>query len=149
MASTLTSLLVHVVFSTKNREAMIPERVEAGLHAYMGGICRGNGSRLMAAGGVEDHRHLFVSLGKSVAVADLVMEVKRDSSSWMKENGGPAEFGWQDGYAAFTIGRSQVEALVRYIAGQRAHHATVSFQDELRAILRKYEVECDERYVWG
>ena len=77
------------------------------------------------------------------------MEVKRDSSVWMKEHGGPAAFGWQDGYAAFTIGQSQAEALTRYIAGQREHHTRVSFQDELRAILRKYGVEFDERYVWG
>jgi REP element-mobilizing transposase RayT len=149
MASTLTSLLVHIVFSTKHREPMIQVEYERGLFAYIGGICRGHGSALRSGGGADDHVHLYVSIAKTVELADLVMEIKRDSSLWMKQNGGPASFGWQDGYSAFSIGRSQSDDLIQYIENQRAHHQDVSFQDELRAFFRKYDIEFDERYVWG
>lgn len=149
MASTLTSLLIHIVFSTKHRQPMIAPEIDEGLYAYIGGICRGNACVLRAGGGSFDHAHLYVSLAKTVALSDLVMQIKRDSSAWMKASGGPADFGWQDGYSAFSIGRSQSEDLVRYISGQREHHRVTSFQDELRSILKKYDVDYDERYVWG
>ena len=149
MASTLTKLLIHVTFSTKNRAAMIPEAVEPDLYAYIGGICRRMESPLLAMGGVAEHVHMLVSLGKTVALSDLMLNAKRDSSKWIKEkNAALGAFGWQDGYFAFSIGESGVDALRTYIANQKEHHKTIDFKDEMRAFLRKYGIEWDERYVW-
>src|SRR5205814_1186541 len=98
MASTLTKFLLHITFSTKNRAALIPEAIEPDLYAYIGGICRRMESPLLAMGGTADHIHMMVSMSKTIALSDLMLEVKRDSSKWIKENdvalGG---FGWQDG----------------------------------------------------
>lgn len=150
MAQTLTKLFVHIVFSTRLRQPLITPEIEPELYAYIGGVCKSNGSVLTAAGGATDHIHLLVSMSKSITVSDLLLEIKRDSSSWIKR-GRPsfAGFHWQDGYGAFTIGESQVGALRKYFAGQKEHHKRVSFQDEFRDLLRKYKVEFDERYVWS
>lgn len=149
MATTLCRLLVHLVFSTKNRRELITPEIEPRLYGYIGGVCRGNNSVMLAGGGMPDHVHLLVSLGKTVAVADLLLEIKRDSSAWIKTiEPALADFKWQEGYGAFTIGESQVAALQRYIANQRDHHRTMSFQDEFRALPRKYKIEFDERYLW-
>ena len=144
MASTLTKILVHVAFSTKGRKPAIPPEREPDLYAYVGGICRRLNSPLLAMGGTQDHVHMLVSLAKTISIADLMLNVKRDSSSWM----GPG-FAWQDGYFAFSIGESAADALRAYIERQKDHHATVDFQDELRALLRKYGIEWDERHVWA
>jgi putative transposase len=149
MASTLTKILLHVTFSTKNRLPLIPETVEADLYAYIGGICRRMESPLLAIGGVPDHVHMMVSLSKTVALSHLMLEVKRDSSKWIKEKDAALRaFGWQDGYFGFSIGESGVDALRAYIANQKEHHKTVDFKDEVRAFLRKYDIEWDERYIW-
>ena len=150
MASTLTSILLHIVFSTKNREARITEALEPDLYAYIGGICRNNGSALRGAGGTFDHVHLLVSQAKTISTSDLLQQIKGDSSEWIKTQGAEfAGFRWQEGYGAFSIGESQVGALRRYLAGQKEHHRTRSFQEEFLALLRKYKVEYDERYIWG
>ena len=149
MASTLTKLLIHITFSTKGRVALIPEAIEPDLYAYVGGICRRMESPLLAMGGVDDHVHMLVSLGKTLALSELMLNVKRDSSKWIKERGeGLGAFGWQDGYFGFSIGESGVEALRGYIANQKEHHKTIDFKDEVRAFLRKYGIEWDERYIW-
>ncbi|MFG0283339.1 MAG: transposase [Phycisphaerales bacterium JB039] len=103
-------------------------------------------SPLLTIGGTADHVHLLVSLAKTVALADLMMQVKRDSSKLMRET--IREFHWQDGYFAFSIGASGLEDVRGYIARQKEHHARVDFKDEVRALLRKYGVAFDERYVW-
>lgn len=150
MAQTLTKLLVHVIFSTKGRASLIEPEIDEKLYAYMTGIGHNLGSPVLAINGAEDHVHLLVSLSKTITLADLVLNVKRDSSTWMnKERLIKGSFAWQNGYAAFTIGESQVPALKRYIAGQKEHHRKVSFQDELRTFLKKYGVAYDEKYVWS
>lgn len=139
-----------MVFSTKAREDLITADVEPDLFAYIGGICRGHGCTLLAAGGTANHAHLLVSFSKTLAVSDLLLEIKRDSSHWIKTKGAAfAGFHWQDGYGAFTIGESQVEALIQYIRNQKEHHHTRTFEDEYRALLRLYRIEFDERYVWA
>lgn len=149
MAQTLTSLLVHIVFSTKHRAGLITPEVEPDLFAYMGGILNNEKSVLMASGGTMNHVHLLVSQSKNVALSDLVKEVKQSSSKWIKTQGKEfADFHWQDGYGAFTIGRSQVKTLRGYFARQKVHHQKQNFEDELRAVLTKYEIEYDERYLW-
>lgn len=128
---------------------MIPGAIEPDLFAYIGGTCRRMESPLLAMNGTADHVHMLVSLGKTVAVSDLMLNIKRDSSKWIKERDAALrEFGWQDGYCAFSIGESGVEALRAYIANQKEHHTTVDFKDEVRAFLRKYGIEWDERYIW-
>ena len=112
MASTLTKILLHIVFSTKHREDLIAPEFESDLFAYMGGICRRMDSSLDLAGGTANHLHLLVNLGKTVALSDLMMNLKRDSSKWLKDQSASMrEFHWQDGYFAFSIGQSGVDDL--------------------------------------
>ncbi len=149
MASTLTKVLIHITFSTKNRAATIPETIEPDLYAYIGGICRRMESPLLVMGGVADHVHMLVSIGKTVALSDLMLNVKRDSSKWMKDRDAAfGAFGWQDGYFAFSVGASGTEALRAYIVGQKEHHKTIDFKDEMRTFLRRYGIEWDENHVW-
>jgi putative transposase len=148
MSQTLTRLLVHIVFSTKGRVPTIPREAESDLYAYLGGIGRNLESPLIAAGGTEDHLHLLVSQSKNISLADLVMNLKKDSSKWLKRNGAGREFDWQDGYGGFTIGESGVEALRRYFARQKEHHRKQSFKEEYLALLAKYKVKYDPRYIW-
>ena len=149
MAQTLTSLLVHIVFSTKHRADLITPEIEPKLFAYIGGILNNEKSVLLASGGTMNHIHLLVSQSKTMALSDLVKDVKQRSSKWIKTQGREfAGFHWQDGYGAFTIGKSQVETLRGYLAKQKVHYQKQSFEDELREALKNYEVEFDERYLW-
>ena len=132
MAQTLTSLLIHIVFSTKNREHLIYPEIEANLFSYMEGILNNHNSRLLSAGGTPDHVHLLASQSKNIAVSDLLMHVKKDSSSWPKtQDRSLRHFHWQDGYAAFSVGSSEIVRVKRYIANQKEHHRTITFQEEL------------------
>lgn len=109
MAQTLTSLFIHIVFSTKHRVPIITPEVEPDLFSYMGGILKNNSSPLLAAGGTSDHVHLLVSQSKNIALSDLLKDVKKDSSSWIKTKGEVFnDFHWQDGYGAFSISQSEV-----------------------------------------
>jgi REP-associated tyrosine transposase len=106
-------------------------------------------SPTLTIGGTADHVHILFSLGRVVRVADILEEVKADSSKWIKTQGREfRNFHWQKGYGAFSIGQSQVPTLKRYIARQKDHHKRVTFQDEYRAFLKSYGIEYDERYVW-
>lgn len=145
MASTLTKLLVHVVFSTKRREPRIAEAFAGSLYAYMGGVRRANDSPALAIGGVADHCHMLISMSKSIALSDLMMSVKRDSSVWAKQH--DREFAWQDGYAGFSIGASQIGDVKRYIADQAEHHRTRTYEEELRILLERYDVEFEEKFL--
>jgi REP element-mobilizing transposase RayT len=149
MAQTLTCLYVHVVFSTKNRAELITPEIENDLFAYLGAVLNNHKSKLLAANGTRDHIHLLISLSKTVCLSELVGIIKRNSSVWIKTRGAPfRDFHWQDGYGAFSIGQSQIETVKNYIARQKTKHAKIDFKDEFRAVLRKYNVEYDERYVW-
>jgi len=149
MSQTLTKLLVHVVFSTKHRAPLITAGVTDELHKYLCGISRNHESPALAVGGMPDHVHLLISQSNNIAVAPLLQNLKKDSSKWIKTKGADfADFAWQEGYGAFTIGESQIPALTRYIDNQANHHPTLSFQDEFRAILKKYNVPFDEQYIW-
>jgi REP element-mobilizing transposase RayT len=134
------------VFSTKNRAGLIRPELEEGLYGYIHGIVENNKSKLIIGGGDTDHGHLLISLGKTISISEMVGDIKRDSSAWMKQY--EQSFYWQEGYGAFSIGESQVDAVVRYIQNQKHHHAKQGFQDEFRGLLDRYKVEYDERYVW-
>jgi putative transposase len=149
MPQSLSSLLVHLVFSTKHREPFIKSEIESNLHAYLAVVFRESKCPSLIVGGMSDHLHALFSLHRTWALADLVEEVKKRSSKWIKTNG-PSyrHFQWQGGYGAFSVNQSAVREVKNYIINQKHHHQKLTFEDEFRAILRKYEVEYDERYVW-
>ena len=149
MPQSLSSILIHLVFSTKQREPFIHSEIEPEMHAYLATIFRECRSPALIIGGEKDHIHALFALARTWAVADLVEEVKKRSSKWLKTKGPEFRgFQWQAGYGAFSIGQSSVTALKKYIADQKEHHRRKSFQEEYRALLEKYNVAYDERYVW-
>ncbi len=149
MAQSLSRILLHVVFSTKNRERWIPAPIQPRLHAYLAGACRAVGSEAYRVGGTEDHVHISCTLSRTLTVSKLIEEIKKSSSVWMKEQEGACRlFTWQAGYGAFSLGQSQMPSLLRYIDGQPDHHRTRTFQEEFLDFLKRYEVEYDERYLW-
>lgn len=146
MPQSLVKILIHVVFSTKNRVDLIHPEIEAGLYAYIHGIVENNKSKLIVGNGTTNHGHLLISMGKTIHISDLVGGIKRDSSAWMKQH--DRSFYWQEGCGAFSIGESQVSRVTKYIAEQKEHHAEKDFKDEFRGLCRRYRVDLDERYVW-
>ena len=150
MAQSLSKVLLHAVFSTKDREPFLRECVlREELFRYFAGILTKLECQVMIAGGVEDHVHLLFALSRTNCIADVIKELKRGSSLWLKGKSPTlANFAWQHGYGVFSIGYSQRDAVCAYIVGQDEHHRRISFQDEFRELLRRYEVEFDERYVW-
>lgn len=148
MPQSLVKILVHTVFSTKNRVDLIVPEIEDRLFGYIRGIVENNKSKLIIAGGTSNHIHLLISLGKTIDISDLMGDIKRDSSVWIKEQGDYRDFYWQEGYGAFSIGQSQVSRVITYIRNQKQHHAKQDFESEFRGLLRKYDLDYDERYVW-
>jgi REP element-mobilizing transposase RayT len=150
MSQSLTHLLVHVVFSTAGREAFLNDSsLRAELHDYLGGLVAHHGGKSLGVGGVADHVHLLVVLPKTLALCDLVRDLKRGSSLWIKKRAPSLRsFAWQGGYGAFSVGQGEVEIVRAYIAHQEQHHRKRTFQDEYRAFLTKYGIDFDERYVW-
>ena len=150
MASTLTNLLYHIVFSTKDREPLIREGFRAELEKYTAGIIRNERGILLGIGGMPDHLHLITKFKPDRSVADMVRLIKANSSKWVNENHGErGRFAWQSGYGAFFREPITAQALKAYVASQQEHHRTRSVQEELREFLTKHGVEFDERYVWG
>lgn len=149
MAQSLANILIHIIFSTKKRAPMILPEITPELYPYLAGIARAHKSHVHEIGGIEDHVHLLVTLPRTLALSDLIEEIKKGSSKWIKTKGIQyVDFGWQDGYGAFSIGQSAYDNLRKYIQTQKDHHKKISFQDEFRAFLKKYEVDYDEKYVW-
>lgn len=150
MPQSLAQLYTHLVFSTKLRKPYLRDtQRRENLHAYLAGACHNLGSPSLIVGGVEDHVHILCRLSKTMHVAELIRELKRESSKWVKgASSRLGTFQWQSGYGAFSISPSHVRALMRCISNQAAHHHTESFQDECRRLCRKYGLEIDERYVW-
>jgi REP element-mobilizing transposase RayT len=150
MPQSLAQISVHIVFSTKDRQPLLFDRAfRKRAHAYLAGICDQQSSPAVTIGGVADHVHVLSRLSRTIDLATLIREIKRDSSKWVKKNDPKLQgFHWQAGYGAFSISPSHVEVLARYIDNQEEHHRTVTFQDEFRRLCKKYGVEVDERYVW-
>jgi putative transposase len=149
MPQSLSSILIHLIFGTKNREPFITPLIEKELHPYMASIFREFKSPSLTIGGTEDHVHILFALSRTIEVADLVEKIKTKSSKWIKTKRPEFDtFHWQRGYGAFSIGQSQVATVKRYIARQRIHHQRVTFQEEYRNFLKSYDIDFDERYVW-
>jgi len=147
MPQSLAKLLVHLVFSTKERHPLIARELRGPLHAYIAGTLRNLECPSLQTGGTHNHVHVLFSLSRTRTLAKVVEEAKKSSSKWMKGQG-VAKFSWQVGYGAFSIGQSQVKAVIDYIASQEEHHRHVTFEEELRRLLERYGVEYDERYLW-
>jgi putative transposase len=148
MPSTHLSLHFHLIFSTKDRLALMHQDWRGRLHAYIGGIINDLGGVPETIGGVEDHVHLLVGLRATHRLADVLREIKASSSKWVHEELQKPAFAWQEGYGAFTVSQSQVEAVKNYIANQEEHHRKRTFQEEYLEFLQKNGVEYDEKYLW-
>jgi len=149
MAQSLSKIYVHLIFSTKDRERTLPDEVRPDLHAYLGGTFKGLGCSPIEINSEPDHLHSLFLLARTAALSDVVGHLKKSSNDWLRSRGSQFErFFWQAGYGAFSVSQSQVEDVRAYIRNQREHHRVKSFQEELRAFFKAYEVEFDERYVW-
>jgi len=150
MPQSLGKILVHTVFSTKERRPFLRDKpLREELHRYLGGILANHDCQPIIVGGVEDHVHTLSTLSRTATAAEMVKEIKRGSSLWLKgKSPGLRDFAWQNGYGIFSVGFSQIETVRDYVAGQEKHHRKVTFQDELRTLLKRYAIAFDERYVW-
>lgn len=148
MPSTHLSLHYHFVFSTKNREPWLSPSHRDRVHEYVGGIIRGLNGIPYAVGGTADHLHLFAGLRAVHSLADVMREVKSESSRWIHEELKQAGFAWQEGYGAFTVSASHREAVRNYVLHQEEHHRVKTFQEEYIAMLQRGMVEYDEAYLW-
>ena len=150
MPQSLSAVYIHLVFSTKDRRPWLRDRsLRQSLHAYVGSVSKQLDCPALIVGGVEDHVHLLARFARTITQADWVKELKRVSSAWLKgQTREYVDFQWQGGYADFGVSQSNLEQVTRYIANQEKHHKKMSFQDELRALLRKHNLEWDERYLW-
>ena len=150
MPQSLANLLVHLIFSTKDRQPFLRDpKLLAEVHRYLGGLVKQLGGEALAVGGVADHVHLLLVLPKTMSVSEVVRELKRASSLWIKpRQSGPQDFTWQGGYGAFSVGQGEVEVVRSYILNQEERHRTKTFQEEFRQLLDKYRIPYDERYLW-
>ncbi len=149
MPQSLSKMLVHLIFSTKNRERWITEDIRPELHPYLNSVFKAVDSPAISIGSVEDHVHILFQLSKNQPVCKVVERTKSSSSKWIKSKGSKfAQFSWQSGYGAFSVSQSHAKEVQNYIANQKEHHRVKSFQEELRSFLNKYEVPYDECYVW-
>ena len=150
MPQSLSAVYIHLVFSTKDRRLLLRDKsTRHALHSYLGGISKQLDCAPIQIGGVEDHVHVLARFGRTITQAEWAKELKRVSNAWLKERGPDfADFQWQGGYAAFSVSQSNLEKVKQYIASQEQHHRKMNFQDELRGLLRRHEMEWDEKYVW-
>jgi REP element-mobilizing transposase RayT len=145
----LSAVYIHLVFSTKERRPFLRDKtVRELLHSYLGGISKRLECAPIITGGMEDHAHLLARFGRTITQAEWVKELKRVSNLWLKEQHSIRDFEWQGGYADFSVSASNLEQVKKYIANQEQHHRKMDFQNELRTLLRRYDVEWDERYIW-
>ena len=142
------SLNYHIVFATKERRPWLNDHLRPQLVAYMGGIIRSMKGTLLEANGPADHMHLAATIHPTACVSDFAQEIKVGSSKWIHANCRDlATFAWQDGYAAFTVSRSVMPSVIKYISTQQEHHEKLTFVQELRLMLEKHDIQFDERYL--
>ena len=149
MPQSLSAVYIHLVFSTKERRPFLKdESVRTSLHSKLGRISKQLKCAPIIAGGMEDHIHLLARFARTITQAEWVKELKRVSNLWLKQEYLIQAFEWQGGYADFSVSASNLQVVKQYIANQDRHHRKMSFQDELRTLFRRHDVEWDERYVW-
>ncbi len=149
MAQSISQQFAHIIFSTKHRQPLIIPEIRTELYSYMGGILKNIDCHPIQIGGIADHIHILCGMSKKMATIDVLEEVKRSSSKWIKtQNSQLSSFYWQDGYGAFSVGFTQVAAVSKYIQNQEVHHASIDFQREYLLFLKKYQIEYNEKYLW-
>ena len=149
MPQSLSAVYIHLVFSTKERRPFLRNKtIRNSLHSYLGGISKKLECAPIITGGMEDHVHLLARFGRTITQAEWVKELKRVSNLWLKEQYSIRDFEWQGGYADSSVSASNLEYVKKYITNQEQHHRKMNFQEELRTLLRRYQVEWDERYIW-
>ncbi|MGH9430285.1 MAG: IS200/IS605 family transposase [Terriglobia bacterium] len=146
--ATYTAIVYHIVFATKDRAPVLHADRRSDLFRYVSGIIRNRQGHLYRINGVEDHLHILSSLHPTVSLADFVKDIKTGSAQWIKQNGVYKGFShWQEGYAAFTCSRRDLDALIEYIKGQEEHHRRTTFEEEYRKLLTSAGIELDERFL--
>lgn len=150
MANTYCRILIHAIWSTKNREPSIRQKIDTQLWAYLAGICAKHDSQAIRIGGIENHVHGLIELSKNITIPTIIKELKASSTKWMnQENRTQGRFAWQDGYAAFSVSPSKIAEVIAYIENQREHHRHVGFEEEYRGFMKRHELEYDEKYLLG
>jgi REP element-mobilizing transposase RayT len=147
VAQTLGNVVVHLIFSTKQRKPLIEPDIRSSLFAYLGGIVREMRGTALIVNGTCDHVHMLIGIRPAHSIADIARIVKTNSSGWIRKSG-YTEFAWQSGYGVFSVSESSIPAVTKYIAMQDEHHRKRSFQEEFVAFLKKNKVVYDERYIW-
>lgn len=149
MAGTYTKLYYHIIFSTKSRQPFIEPEIEDELYKYVSGIVRSLEGSCIEINGMPDHIHLLVIVPPKLAVSNILRDIEANSSRWIHETGRDLlSFAWQDGFAAFTVSKSQADLVRSYIREQKDHHRQRDYKAELLSLLARHEVEYDERYIW-
>jgi len=147
MAQSLTKILVHLVFSTQKRNSWLDEKISSELYPYISKILENHNCSSLRIGGTENHIHILCVVAKNLSIGKIVEEIKTSSSKWIKTKDPKyKEFYWQHGYGAFSVSSSHKEIVCNYIANQKQHHKTWSFDDELRSLLQKHDLKFDEKY---
>ena len=140
----------HLIWSTKNREPLIAKEIQDLLYAYIGGIVKFNNGALLCAGGTENHVHLLIGLTLPDKFADVIRDIKANSSSWLNKNlSSNQNFGWQEGYGSFSVSYSSIERVKNYINNQEEHHKVITFDEEYLQLLKKHQIQYDGRFVLG
>ena len=149
MASTLTNLLYHIVFTTRKRQNLIIPALSVELYPYIGGIIREEKGKLLKIGGTLNHVHILARFSASVSVSEMLRRIKGSSSKWVNESSnGTSHFAWQRGYGAFSVSESSVENVISYIENQEEHHRKITFEGEFLLLLQKHGIPYDEKYIW-
>ena len=149
MAGKYLCVNVHFIWSTKKRKALVEPQWRHRLHAYIGSVARAKNARLIEANSQPDHIHLYASMPSTISIAELVNAFKSNSTRWIHQTFANRKwFSWQEGYAAFSVSKSQEKAVIEYIRRQDDHHRQMHFREELLELLRRHEIECDMRYIF-
>lgn len=147
MPQSLANLTVHLIFSTKNRQPLLVKEVRPALHAYIATVLENTKCPALIINSVGDHIHILFQLHRTIALSQIVEDLKKSSSKWLKTQN-VHDFAWQAGYGAFSVSQSQIEEVKHYIENQERHHQQLTFQNELRNFLKKNEIAHDEKYLW-
>ena len=149
MTDTFSQLYIQVVFAVKGRESLIKQDWDEQIYKYITGIIRAKEQKVLAINGVEDHIHIFIGIRPTCCISDLVREVKKSSNDFVNDKKFTIKkFSWQGGYGAFSYSHSQLDTVIKYVMNQKEHHKKISFKDEYIDLLKKFEIEFDEKYLF-
>jgi putative transposase len=149
MPNTYTKIYIHAVFAVQKRIMLIRDDWKDELFAYMGGIIKTNGHKPLAINGMSDHIHTFIGMKPAQSLSDLMQDIKASSSKWINDKGLiKGHFNWQDGYGAFSYAHSQIDTVIKYINNQQTHHKKKTFKEEYLDMLKKFDVEYNEKYLF-